>query len=192
VHSIQPCSTGSAWGQRIAATGALLALAACGGGDAGAPPSIASPEPEPAATVNTPLATDQQVKLVAARGADALFAYDNMNSDAVTAALLALPPAFAFRKRPMIAGNDGNGSDPGPGAVASGTYAVDCLTGAASTLFTDADGDLSVSAGDVAVFDAKGCQPNGVPWTFGGSVGADADHACRHRDRRRTHRHGRL
>lgn len=165
---IRTCSTGSVWGQRIAATSALLALAACGGGDAGDPPS--PPPSEPAATVNTPIATDRQAKLVAARGADALFAYDNMNSDTVTAALLALPPASAARKTPMIADEDGNGSGPGDGAVASGTYTVDCSAGTATTIFSDADGDLSVSAGDVAVFDAKDCQPSGTPWTFGGRV----------------------
>jgi hypothetical protein len=169
--TIQSRSTGAGSGRRAAAMSSLLALAACGGGDAGVPPS-ATPAPQ-ASTLNTPIATDRQAKLVAARGADALFAYDNMNSDTMTAALLALPPAAAFRKTPQIAGTDGDGDGTQPGDdgdVADVAYPVDCSTGSATTTFSDADGDLAVSAGDVAVFAASACQPPGVPWVFGGSV----------------------
>ena len=80
-----------------------------------------------------------------------MFAYDNMNSEAIVAALGQLPIGAGF---------------------GSGTTALACAAGSATVAFNDADASGTVSAGDVATMIASACQPgNGFPWAFGGSVG---------------------
>lgn len=156
---------------RILAGAIALALTACGGGGGGAAP----PPPPPVG----PVTTDLQAKTLAARSIDALFAYDNMNSEAIVAALAPLPVAAALhasklgpRRHILIAGDDGGGGDPPP--LGSGAYAVGCASGSATTTFSDTDGDNHVSAGDFATLASAACQPEATfPWVFGGSVQVD-------------------
>lgn len=156
---------------------AALALAACGGGGDN---NAAPPPPPPAAGAT--VSTDLQAKTLAARSVNALFAYDNMNSEAIGAALVPLPvvkaraPLRAFaqqsRLRPLIIGDDGPGGG-GP-ALGSGAYPVACAAGTGTTTFSDIDANQHVSAGDHAVLAGTACQPNAAfPWALGGSVRVD-------------------
>ena len=117
-----------------------LLLSACGGGGGATPPA-----PE-----TGPVTTDLQAKTLAARSANAMFAYDNMNSDAFYSALFALPVGAGF---------------------ASGNYAALCSAGSGRIAFNDADASGAVSVGDVATLAASACQPFAQdPWIFSGTV----------------------
>jgi len=127
--------------RRLAVLSALL-LSACGGGGGAAP---SAPPP-----VTGPVTTDLQAKTLAARSANAMFAYDNMNSDAFYSALLLLPVGAGF---------------------ASGNYTALCSAGSGSVAFSDADANGAVSVGDVATLAASTCQPFAAdPWIFNGTV----------------------
>jgi hypothetical protein len=126
-----------------------LALAACGGGGGGGDGGGGPPPGGQTGTVTT----DLQAKLLAARSANALFAYDNMNSESVVAALAALPI--------------------GP-ALSSGVYAAQCAAGTGSAALTDADGSGTISAGDSVQLAAHACQSNAaLPWTLSGDLRVD-------------------
>ena len=130
---------------KLLGAGVALALAACGGGGGG---GGSAPPVAPPAT--SPVSTDLQAKTLAARSANAMFAYDNMNSEAIVAALGQLPIGAGF---------------------GSGTTTLACAAGSATVVFNDADASGTVSAGDVATMVASACQPgNGFPWAFGGNV----------------------
>ena len=158
---------------------ATLALAACGGGgsDGGAPP--------PADPLSGPVTTDLQAKTLAARSIDALFAYDNMNSETLGAALVPLPVtkaqgprgAFALRVRPNIVGDDGPGGGGGGGGgpvLDNGPYPVACAAGSGTTTFSDVDANHHISAGDYSILAGTACQPSAAfPWALGGSVRVD-------------------
>jgi hypothetical protein len=125
-----------------------IALAGCGGGGSGSSP------PTPAKTVDTPIATDLQASTIVARSIDALFAYDNMNSETFVLALGGLPTKTG-----------------GGAGVTSAAYAAACVTGTATSTYDDADHDTTVSAGDSAVLSASNCATNSVfPWVLNGSV----------------------
>lgn len=164
-------NTDTKWHYRTLAAAAALVVTACGGGGDGAP------QPP----VLGPVATDLQAKTLAARSIDALFAYDNMNSETIVASLAPLPVAAALRvsalgprRRVLIAGDDGGGPPPPPPALGSGTYAVGCASGSATTTFSDADGDGHISAGDSATLAGTACKPStDFPWVFGGRVKVD-------------------
>lgn len=145
---------------------AALALTACGGGgsDNNAPSPVG------------PVTTDLQAKTLAARSIDAMFAYDNMNSEVIVSSLAPLPVvatgmqagAAAARRQVLITGDDGGAGGP---PLGSGTYAVPCASGSATTTYQDSDGDNHVSVGDFATLAGTACQPEaGVAWAFGGSV----------------------
>lgn len=161
--------------QRGVLAGAIaLAVTACGGGGDGP----ASPPP-----IVGPVTTDLQARTLAARSIDALFAYDNMNSEAIVAALGPLPVAAAplqsnargHRRHALIGGDDGGGGgDDDPPVLGSGSYPVACATGSATTTFSDTDGDGHVSAGDFATLAGTACQPQADgAWAFSGSVKVD-------------------
>lgn len=159
---------------RVLIAAVALALTACGGGGGGGADTEPPPPPPPPVG---PVTTDLQAKTLAARSIDALFAYDNMNSETIVAALAPLPvaavalrvSALGPRRHILIAGDDGGGGDPPP--LGSGTYPVGCASGSATTTFSDTDGDSHVSAGDFATLASTACQPEAIfPWVFGGSV----------------------
>lgn len=166
-------NTNSKLQHRVLAGAIALAVTACGGGGDGT-----APPPPPQAG---PVTTDLQAKTLAARSIDALFAYDNMNSEVIVAALAPLPVAAAalqfnargHRRHALIVGDDGDGDDDPP-VLGSGSYPVACASGSATTTFSDTDGDSHVSAGDFATLASTACQPQvDVAWVFGGSVQVD-------------------
>lgn len=123
---------------------AVLAVAGCGGGGGGGGTSSAPPP------VTTPVATSLQAKVLAARSANAMFAYDNMNSETQLAALSPLP---------IGAG------------LTTASYAVPCASGTGSTAFADADASGTVSAGDATSLTLTACQPTATfAWALTGTV----------------------
>jgi hypothetical protein len=120
------------------------ALTACGGGGGGS-----TPPPAGGGTVNVPVATDLQAKTLAARSADALFAYDHMNSEVFTLALATLPLGVGF---------------------GTGNYGATCQSGSGSIAYNDADASGTISVGDVATLTATACQTTGTNWLLGGTM----------------------
>jgi len=125
-----------------------IALVACGGDGSGSD-SIDSGAPP----VAGPVATNMQARTIVARSINALFAYDNLNSETIVQALGQLPVRTL-----------------GGAGVTGAAYPVGCATGTATSTYADADLDTSVSADDLAVLSASNCATgNGFPWVLDGS-----------------------